>query len=135
ANFGINPQNVLTASFDLNETRYKADQMDVFVRTAMERIRALPGVVSAAGIMPLPMGGDDDITISFNQLDHPTSDANNPSAAFYLPTNGYFETMKIPLVRGRFFDERDHRNSAPVMIITDSFAKKYYPNEDPIGRK
>lgn len=135
ADFGINPRNLLTASFDLNETRYKADQMDVFVRTAMERIRALPGVVSAGGITPLPMGGDDDITISFNQLDHPTTDANNPSAAFYLATNRYFETMQIPLIRGRFFDERDQRNASPVMIISDSFAKKYYPNEDPIGKK
>ncbi|HZU22415.1 MAG TPA: ABC transporter permease [Terriglobales bacterium] len=135
ADFGINARNLLTGNFDLNETRYKADQMDVFVRGALDRIRALPGVISAGGVLPLPMGGDDDYTISFNVLDHPTQKRNNPAASFYVATNGYFETMQIPLVRGRFFDERDQRNSAPVMIITSAFAKKYYPTEDPIGRK
>jgi predicted permease len=135
ADFGINPSHLLTASFDLNEARYQPDQMDVFIRGAMDRIRALPGVISAGGVLPLPMGGNDGWIISFNQLDHRTTDANNPATAIYVVTNGYLETMQIPLIRGRRFDERDQRNSAPVMIITESFAKKYYQNEDPIGHK
>ena len=135
ADLGLNPRNLLTGSFDLNETRYHADQLDVFVRQLMDRLRMLPGVVSAGGALPLPMGGDDDWTISFNMLDHPVEERNEPAAGIYLVTDGYLETMQIPLLRGRRFDGRDQRNSAPVMIVTESFAKKFYPNEDPIGKK
>ncbi|HKD91162.1 MAG TPA: ABC transporter permease, partial [Terriglobales bacterium] len=135
ADLGLNPRNLLTGSFDLDETRYHADQLDVFVRQLMDRLRVLPGVVNAGGALPLPMGGDDNWTISFNMLDHPVEERNEPSAGIYLVTDGYLETMRIPLLRGRRFDGRDQRNSAPVMIVTESFAKKFYPNEDPIGKK
>lgn len=135
ADFGINPNNLLTASFDLSETKYNPDQVDVFVRDLLGRLRALPGVVSAGGALPLPMGGNDDWLISFDQLDHPLPENQQPAAGIYVVTNGYLETMQIPLLRGRRFDERDQRNSAPVMIITESFARKFYPNQDPVGHK
>ena len=131
---GFNPKNVLTANFDLSEARYKADQMDRFVQDLLGRIRAMPGVVSAAGAVPLPLS-DDHFSVSFNMLDHPQPQANQPSAGFYVVEPGFFETMQIPLVRGRTFDARDQRNSVPTMIINQSFALKYFPNEDPIGRK
>jgi predicted permease len=50
-------------------------------------------------------------------------------------TSGFFETMQIPLMRGRFFDERDQRNGEPVMIVSAEFARKFFPNEDPVGKK
>ena len=131
---GFNPKNVLTANFDLSEARYNPDQMDRFVQNLLARIRVMPGVVSAAGAIPLPLS-DDHFSVSFNLLDHPLPDANQASAGFYVVEPGFFETMQIPLVRGRTFDERDQRNATPTMIITQSFAKKYFPNEDPIGRK
>lgn len=131
---GFNPKNVLTANFDLSEARYKPDQMDRFVQDLFARIRVMPGVVSAAGAVPLPLS-DDHFSVSFNLLDHPLPAANQASAGFYLVEPGFFETMQIPLMRGRTFDERDQRNSTPTMIITQSFAQKYFPNEDPIGRK
>jgi putative ABC transport system permease protein len=134
ANLGFNPGHLLTASFDLSETRYNADQQDRFVQELFVRIRALPGVASAAGAIPLPLG-DDHFNISFNLLDHPVPKANEPSSGFYVVAPGFFETMQIPLVRGRTFDGRDQRNSAPVMVVTQEFAKKYFPNEDPIGRR
>lgn len=131
---GFDPDHLLTASFDLSETRYKPDQQDRFVHELLARLNSLPGVVGASGAMPLPLSNNS-WGISFNLVDHPVPEANQPSAGFYLVTNGFFETMKMPLVRGRFFDERDQRNSEPVMVITESFARKYFPNEDPIGRK
>ena len=84
--------------------------------------------------MPLPLY-DDLWRVSFNQLDHPVPEENQPDAGIYVVVPGFFETMQIPLVRGRTFDERDQRNSAPVMIVTQEFVKKFFPNEDPIGRK
>jgi len=134
ADLGFNPAHILTASFDLSETRYNPDQQDRFVQELFNRIRALPGVTAAAGAIPLPLN-DDHFVISFNLLDHPVPEANEPSSGFYDVAPGFFETMQIPLVRGRTFDGRDQRNSAPVMIVTQEFARKYFPNEDPIGKR
>ncbi|MGH9498623.1 MAG: ABC transporter permease [Terriglobales bacterium] len=131
---GFNPEHVLTATFDLSETRYNSDQQDQFVREFLTRVKALPGVSGASGAMPLPLY-DDLWRISFNQLDHPVPEESRPDAGIYVVAPGFFETMQIPLLRGRTFDERDQRNSAPVMIVTQQFVKKFFPNEDPIGRK
>jgi putative ABC transport system permease protein len=134
ADLGFNPEHVLTATFDLSETRYNPDQQDQFIREFFTRIRALPGIDAAAGAMPLPLY-DDRWSVSFNLLDHPVPEANQPNAGIYNVVPGFFETMQIPLLRGRAFDEHDQRNSAPVMIVTQEFVKKFFPNEDPIGRR
>ncbi len=134
ADLGFNPGHLLTASFDLSETRYTPDLQDRFVQELLNRIRALPGVTAVAGAIPLPLG-DDQFNISFNLLDHPVPKENEPSSGFYVVAPGFFETLQIPLLRGRTFDARDQRNSPPVMIVTQEFAKKYFPNEDPIGRR
>jgi predicted permease len=131
---GFNPENVLTATFDLSETRYNPDQQDQFIRELVTRLRALPGMSGVAGAMPLPLY-EDRWSVSFNLLDHPVPEANEPNAGIYNVVPGYFETMQIPLLRGRTFDERDQRNSAPVMIVTQEFVKKFFPNEDPLGRR
>jgi putative ABC transport system permease protein len=131
---GFNPEHVLTATFDLSGTRYNPDQQDQFIRELFVRIRALPGVSGAAGAIPLPLY-DDRWSISFNLLDHPVPEANEPDAGIYDVVPGFFEAMQIPLLRGRTFDERDQRNSAPVMIVTQEFVNKFFPNEDPIGRR
>jgi predicted permease len=134
ADLGFNPQHLLTASFDLSETRYNADQQDRFVQELLNRIRALPAVTKAAGAIPLPLN-DDHFVVSFNVLDHPSPKENEPSSGFYVVAPGFFETMQIPLLRGRTFDGRDLRNSPPVMIVTQEFARKYFANEDPIGKR
>ncbi len=84
--------------------------------------------------MPLPLY-QDRWSVSFNLLDHPVPEANEPNAGIYDVVPGFFETMQIPLLRGRTFDERDQRNSAPVMIVTQEFVKKFFPDEDPMGRR
>jgi predicted permease len=131
---GFNPGHLLTASFDLSETRYKADQMDRFIQDLLSRMRSVPGVVNAAGAIPLPLS-DNRYSVSFNLMDHPVPESNEPSAGFYVVAPGFFETMQVPLLRGRTFDARDQRNAPPTMIISQAFAKQYFPNEDPIGRK
>jgi putative ABC transport system permease protein len=131
---GFDPDHLLTASFDLSETRYNADQQDRFVNTLLEKLNNQPGVSSAAGAIPLPLS-DNNFSVSFNLLDHPVPEANQPSAAFYVVTSGFFETMRMPLVRGRFFNGHDQRNSPPVMVVNAAFAQKFFPNEDPIGKR
>lgn len=132
---GFNPSHLLTADFDLNETRYNNDQMARFIDDFVSRVRALPGVTAATNAMPLPLGGDDFWDVGLNVLDHPAPKGQWPSETLYLVISDYFQTMQIPLARGRLFDRRDQRNSAPVMIISQAFAKKFFPNEDPLGRK
>jgi putative ABC transport system permease protein len=131
---GFDPNHLLTASFDLSETRYNPDQQDRFVLDLLSRLKNLPGVTAASGAIPLPLSNNA-WTISFNWPDHPVPEENEPSANVYLASTGLFEAMKIPLLRGRTFEDRDQRNSAPVMIVTDSFARKFFHDQDPIGRK
>jgi putative ABC transport system permease protein len=131
---GFNSAHLVTASFDLSETRYNPDQLDRFVGELLNRVRTLPGVTGAAGSLPLPLNNDG-WSISFNLVDHPVPEESQPSAGFYLVTPGFFEAMQIPLVSGRTFDKREQRDSAPVMIITQEFARKFFPNENPIGKR
>lgn len=109
---GLNPEHVLTASFDLSDTRYNPDQQDRFVNELVRRLRALPGVTHGAGSVPLPLSVND-ITVSFNWPDRPVPERNEPSAGVYVVTPGFFETLQIPRVRGRTFDERDHAIQRP----------------------
>jgi putative ABC transport system permease protein len=131
---GFNPNHLITASFDLSETRYNAGQQDRFIHNLLSRLNALPGVEAASGALPLPLS-DNNINIAFNLLDHPVPNANWPSENLHLVAPAFFEAMRMPLVRGRFFDERDQRNSKPVMIVSAAFVRKYFPNEDPIGKR
>ncbi len=60
---------------------------------------------------------------------------DHPSAEFFTTGVGYFKTMGIPIVKGRDFDDRDKHGSTPVVIVTEAFARRYFPNEDPIGKR
>jgi len=131
---GLNPDQVLTAYFDLSQTRYNSDQQDQFYRELLRRLRTVPGVVAAGGALPMPLN-DDEWTISFNLMDHPLPDSEQPSAGFFIASPGLFEALQIPLISGRFFDESDQRNGTQVMIINQAFAQKYFPNQDPLGHR
>jgi putative ABC transport system permease protein len=134
ANLGFNPTGLVTARFDLSETRYTHDLSDRFVGELFNRLRVLPGVVSASGTRPLPLYNDV-YASTFDLVDHPAPKQNLPTSGFYLVVPGYFETMQIPLISGRTFDQRDRRDSLPVAIITQEFARRYFPDENPIGKR
>jgi len=130
---GFNPEHVLTANFDLSQTRYNSDQQDRFYQELLRRLRTVPGVIAAGAAMPLPLSNDN-WTISFERVDHPLPESEQPSAGFYITSPGSFEAMQIPLLRGRFFDDRDQRKVQQTIIINQAMADKFFPNEDPIGR-
>ena len=133
ASLGFNPSRLLTAQFNLSEMRYNRDQRERFLGELLDRIRALPGVTAAAATVPLPLDNDSDFA-NFDILERPLPKERQPLSGFYIVTPGFFEAMQIPLVSGRFFDERDRRGSARVMIITDSFANEFFPGENPLGK-
>ncbi len=136
---GINPgfeaDHVLTARLSAPVPKYKDfTKRSALYRAILDRVRALPGVESAAFTSALPLtwaGGTNGFTpegalVHVNE----TYDANNR-----VVTPGYFETMKIPLREGRFFDERDTQDAEPVAMINETMARKFWPNQDPIGKR
>jgi len=108
------------------------------VRTAYDRIlqqvRAVPGVESAAGVTVIPMTG---LSAQSNFIPEGRSDdpANAISFNFRLATPGVFQTLQIPIKRGRDFDDRDVAGSPCVIIINEAAAKKGWPNDNPIGKR
>jgi len=130
---GFDPGNIAVASIDVSGSRYNSDQRARLYDELQRRLSAIPGVVSATESLQVPLHSDD-WTISFNILERPLPQSEQPAAGFFVVSRGFFETFKIPLVQGRTFDERDQRDAAPVMIINQEFAKRFFPNEDPIGK-
>ncbi len=131
---GLKPDHLLTYSFDLPESQYKAPQQVAFYDQLLDRMRALPGVQSAAGIWPLPLGGDN-ATVSFDIQERPTGPSNRPSARMAFASPDYFRTAGISLLRGRYFTDRDDKSAPRVLIVNKAFADKFFPGEDVIGKR
>ncbi|WP_321477288.1 FtsX-like permease family protein [uncultured Paludibaculum sp.] len=93
------------------------------------------GVASAGGTTAIPFGGNhsDSVIFAEGYAMRPGESVVSPRQIHVTP--GYFETMGIGLVRGRYFDERDNERSAPAIIVDEILAKKFWPNSDPIGRR
>jgi putative ABC transport system permease protein len=133
-NSGLHPENILTFNVTLPEVKYKSANQSQFFIDLKQRLEATPGVQSASSILPLPLSGDR-FGISFEIEGRPMAPKDHPSADFFTTGVGYFKTMGIPIVKGRDFDDRDKHGSTPVIIITETFARQYFPNEDPIGKR
>jgi putative ABC transport system permease protein len=134
SDLGFRPDHLLTFSFSLPEPPYTAPQEVAFYDQLLERMRALPGVQSAAGVWPLPLGGNN-VTVSFNIEERPSPPPSRPSARMALITPGYFRTAGIPLLKGRFFTEQDDEKAPYVLVVNKAFADKYFPGEDVIGKR
>jgi predicted permease len=130
---GFRAHNVLTLNFDLPAARYDNEKSDQFVRELFERLNSRPGIKMAAGTAQLPMGNSYS-SVSFGIEGQNIPEAQKPGAAIVVVTQKYFRTMHIPVFEGRAFDERDQRKAQPVIIISQAFAQKYFPNVNPIGR-
>ncbi len=98
-----------------------------------ERLRALPGVTAVAGTMGLPLDGNDPST-SVKVHGRPPLPEGLNSTGYQIVTPGYFEIMGIPLLRGRDFNERDTTNAPLAVVINETFARRIFPGEDPVGR-
>jgi putative ABC transport system permease protein len=133
---GFDPHDVLTFRTNLPQAKYKSDeQQAAFYHRALERIRAVPGVAVAGAAQIFPLAGDDYI-LSFVQLGKPpVAVGDQPSAAYYVATPGYFGALRIPVMRGRDFTEHDDAAAPPVIIISESMARQFYPNENPLGQR
>ena len=133
---GFDPHDVLTFRTNLPAAKYKSDEVQAaFYQRALERLRSLPGATAAGAAQIFPLAGDDYI-LSFEQLGKPPVPVGNqPSAAYYAVTPGYFRTLRIPIARGRDFTEHDNAAAPPVAIVSESMARQFYASENPLGQR
>jgi putative ABC transport system permease protein len=132
---GFNPKNLLTLEYRLPRSKYpeKSQQWN-FHREVVEHAAALPGVVSAAEVMGLPISGNGgDTRVMF--LDRPApAPAEIPHAQINRCDSHYLRTMEIPLLRGRDFSSADAPDSPRVAIVSQSMVNKFWNGADPIGK-
>jgi putative ABC transport system permease protein len=135
-NPGFDPHNVLTLQTSLKGSRYSTTAgVTNLTRQAIQRIEGLPGVQAAATTFLLPLEGSMDLPFVIEGRP-PTKDGPYHGDEQWVPaTPHYFAAFRIPLLRGRLFQETDTANSTRVVIINEALAKKYWPKEDPIGRR
>ena len=132
---GYNPKNVMTAQLALPRTKYTNEsQKRNFGEEVLARLRALPGVASAGAASNVPFGGFGQ-GIEVEAVRRPAQPGERTGAGFAAASPDYFSTMQIRLIKGRLFDSADSQGSSPVVIITQTFAREFWPNEDPIGRQ
>ncbi len=133
---GFDSSGMLTFRTNLPGAKYQTpEQRTSFYSRALERLRDLPGVTAAGAAQIFPLAGDDYI-LTFTQIGKPPlPPGTEHSAAYYAATPGYFQALRIPLKSGRDFTERDNPAGTPVAIISEDMARRYYPNENPIGQQ
>jgi putative ABC transport system permease protein len=134
-NLGFSPRDVTTFSLTLPATRYaKAELQTQFYRQVLQRVRSAPAVQSAAFVSFLPLTGAyrQSYFCAAGQICQGLG--KDPLIAFWQVTSGYFETMRTPLLRGRVFDEHDITGSAPVIIINETAARHFWPNDNPLDK-
>jgi putative ABC transport system permease protein len=134
---GFSTDNILTMVIRLPEARYPEDaQLVTFFNQALERLRQLPNVRSAGMVNFLPLYGGLGSSTGFKIEGQPEPPpGQGPGADVRVVDAGYFQTMGIPLLRGRHFSDAELKEPRKVILINDALARKYFPNEDPIGRR
>ena len=132
---GFNPKGLVTLRVRLPVYRYReGHQITVFFQQAMEHVRALPGVKAAGMINVLPLTGwsaFSDFEIEGRAQERPGEEFN---AQFRIVDGNYFRTMEIPLHRGRELSSGDSEKAAAVVLVNETLARRYWPNDDPLGK-
>jgi putative ABC transport system permease protein len=133
---GFNPSGVLTASIDLPESRYsKPEQQIAFYRQLEERLEAIPGVTAAGMVSVLPLSGSNQ-GLGLLIEGRPISGLSDvPILYSRIVNTKYFQAIQIPLRKGRLFSERDTQGAERVLIVNETLAQRYWPNENPIGKR
>jgi putative ABC transport system permease protein len=134
ANPGFDPQHLATFEISLPSVDYRQpSKVAAFENQLLTRLAALPGVTSAGAVYTLPFTGSS-FGGSFNIVGRKWS-STRPDVAYRHASWGYFQTMRIPVLKGRVFTERDGFNAPKVAVVDAPFVKQFFPNEDPIGKQ
>ena len=133
---GFDPRGVLTVQFSLVGEAYREDPAVVqFIDRAVEGVRRLPGVESAALAGQIPLGGNGDSWGFHIEGLMAANPAEDPSVERYSVTPDYFRTLRIPLKGGRRFTDADRADSLPVIVVGETTARTLWPGSSPIGQR
>jgi len=130
---GVDPDNVLTMRINLPESMFTTGST-AFFEPLEKRVAALPGVLSAGMSNCHALAGGCNGTVIWFRDRPPVPRGSEPSTGVHFVSPDYFKTMRIPLLRGRWFTAADRKGSPKVVVISDSAARRFWPGEDPIGR-
>ncbi len=134
-NPGFDPSHTLTLTLSLWGPKSADGPAVAFFDQVLQHVHALPGVETAGIVSQLPLGGSMDmygVHVEGKSLPNPEED---PSADRYSISPNYLRAMRIPLLSGREFDERDVATSSMVAVVNESMARQFWPGEDPVGKR
>ena len=136
-NPGFRVTHVVKADIQLPRFQYaKPEQWAAFSDELLRRVQSQPGLSDCAIGVPLPLNGQGAANLPFEMMDHAPLPKGTPENADYVsisPT--YFHVMGIPLLRGRTFNDQDVSSAPRVTIISEAFAHRFFPNQDPLGKQ
>ncbi|HYL78372.1 MAG TPA: ABC transporter permease [Bryobacteraceae bacterium] len=135
APIGYNPKGAVTVSYDLNIQGYKPPQGREFHRRLLEKVRAIPGIESAAMVDIAPLSLNSSSSSIFIEGQPRPKPTDAPIAYDYTVSPDYFKTMQTRLLNGREFDLRDNRDAPRVAIVNKAFADKLLPGQEPLGKR
>jgi putative ABC transport system permease protein len=132
---GYEPRHLFTARFELPwKTFNDRDKIDIFARAVLDKVRAVPGIENAALSSNGPLMGGWQTGFWREGTPQPPP-SQTLSADLEVVRGDYFATLKVPLLRGRTFNERDSKGRPRVIVVDQTMVDKYFPNEDPIGKR
>ena len=129
---GFNPRNILVAELNLSKGIYDtAQQKNILFQQIFARLQTLPGVVASTVTVAPPPGGGIDSELTVPGKTH----SERWTTAVDAHSAGYFQTLGLPLLRGKLFDESDVASGRHVTVVSASFSRRFFPNDDPLGQK
>jgi len=133
---GFNPTNVMTMTISLPESKYPEGlQKIAFFQQLLQRVDTLPGVASAGLVSHLPLA-DRNLNVDFMVEGRSLLPSEQAPLADYVSVSpDFFRVMQIPLLQGRRFTERDLMGTTPVVVINEIVARRFWPNQNPLGRR
>lgn len=135
-NPGFRTKGIVTASVSAPEAKYSDPmQQQALMNRALASIRGTPGVISAGATTAIPLGGNFNNSVILAEGHTMRAGESVISPTRLEVTPGYLETMGIPLLRGRYFQESDDRNSPLVVIVDERLAERFWPHRDPVGQR
>jgi len=133
---GFDTRNLLTMHISLNGQTYGRGKSGTYYQQLLERLRALPGVVSAAAVTTLPMSSvGTDFVRPYWRAGEPEPSAAADAVSIRMATPEYLPTLGIPLIAGRNFTAQDRAETTAVIIVSQSFANKVWPGESAVGKQ
>jgi predicted permease len=131
---GFESKNLLAMNFDLGALHYEEGRGQQFYRAAIEKMKNSPGVASVSIASNQPIGGGFERTVFPEGRDEASGYRGTLTTVDDI-TPGYFETLRIPILRGRAFSDVDRKETAVVAIASEAMVKQYWPNEDGLGKR